>query len=147
MTRDDVWERLRTVPDPEIPDVNIVDLGMIAGILISEGDVHITLRPTFLGCPALDWIRASIEKALDPITTWVQFDMTSNWTAELITPHGRRQLQAFGIAPPVRDSRDVVCPLCGSHATHRTSPFGPTVCRAVYYCQGCEQPFEAWKTV
>jgi ring-1,2-phenylacetyl-CoA epoxidase subunit PaaD len=147
MTRADVLERLRTVHDPEIPDLSIVDLGMVAGVAVADDEVHITLKPTFIGCPALDWIRTDIEQAVGPLRAWVQYDMTSIWTTDDLTEDARSVLKAFGIAPPPNHNGRLQCPLCGGADTHQTSPFGSTLCRAMYYCQGCQQPFEAWKSI
>lgn len=147
MTRDDVIELLRTVNDPEIPDLSIVDLGMVESIIVTPERVHLTLRPTFIGCPALNWIRNRAVAVLHPTRTLVCYDFEHPWSAEDITKKGRQQLRAFGIAPPNGASLAVSCPLCGSQKTAQTSMFGATLCRSVYYCDACQQPFEAWKSI
>jgi ring-1,2-phenylacetyl-CoA epoxidase subunit PaaD len=147
MTRDEVLDRLKAVDDPEIPGLSIVDMGMVTAILVTDGDVRVTLRPTYIGCPALDVIRTAVERALKPARAWVAFDMTAPWSTEDVTAKGKDALKAFGIAPPRPPSLQVECPECGSENTRMTSPFGSTLCRAVYYCEQCHVPFEAWKTV
>lgn len=147
MTKQEVLNRLKSVHDPEIPDLSIVDMGMVTDVVVTDDTVRVTLRPTYIGCPALDWIRTAVENALEPATARIQFDMTAMWSTSDLSPEGRAKLQAFGIAPPRLDGEEVECPQCGSDNTHMTSQFGPTLCRAIYYCQHCQVPFEAWKTV
>lgn len=147
MTRDDVMERLRTVNDPEIPDLSIVDLGMVESIIVTPERVHVTLRPTFIGCPGLDWILDHAVAALQPAKALVSYDFEHPWSASDITEKGHQQLRSFGIAPPDVGSTTVSCPLCGSQETHQSSMFGATLCRSLYYCRQCQQPFEAWKPI
>ncbi len=147
MTSDQVLDRLKSVHDPEIPDLSIVEMGMVMAVSVSDDAIRVTLRPTYIGCPALDWIRIGVENALKPAAASVQFDMGAIWSASDITPEGKAKLQAFGIAPPQLDSQPVRCPQCGSENTRRTSQFGSTLCRSMYYCEHCQEPFEAWKTV
>lgn len=147
MTYDEVFECLNTVYDPEIPDLSIVDLGMIADVSLRNDEVHIRVTPTFIGCPATEWIRKRIEEALEPTRSWVQIDASSTWSTADITAHGRKTLQAFGIAPPPNSANVTPCPLCGSEHTRLTSPFGSALCRATYYCEHCQQPFEGFKTL
>ncbi len=145
MTRDMVLERLSTVNDPEIPDLSIVDLGMVESIIVTHERVHVTLRPTFVACPALDWIRDRAEAALQPMKAHVSYDFDHPWSGNDMTAQGRRHLQSFGIAPPQDPSHAVSCPLCQSQDTYQSSIFGATLCRSLYYCKNCQQPFEAWK--
>lgn len=145
MTKQDVLDRLKTVNDPEIPGLSIVDLGMVIAVAVQDDSIQVTLRPTYLGCPALDWIRAAVERALRPMAASVQYNMTDLWSATDITVDGRASLKAFGIAPANEDRPVIECPQCGSEETHMTSPFGSARCRTIYYCDTCRQPFEAWK--
>ncbi|PSR21072.1 MAG: phenylacetate-CoA oxygenase subunit PaaJ [Sulfobacillus acidophilus] len=147
MTEDDVYKQLQTVYDPEIPNLSIVDLGMVTAVAVQNDEVHITVRPTFIGCPAVDWIRKQIEEAIDPSRCLVQIDPSSTWSTEHISETGRRALKTFGIAPPSSGDTIMVCPLCGSERTRRTSLFGTALCRSSYYCENCRQPFEGFKTL
>lgn len=148
MTRQEVLDRLRSVYDPEIPGLSIVDMGLVASVSVMEDKVEVILRPTFIACPALDWIRRHAEEALSPLEAHVEFDVSRAWSSADMSAGGRDMLQSFGIAPPpTRDAGTVPCPLCGSNQTACSSPFGSALCRAQYYCHECQQPFEAWKTV
>lgn len=147
VTQAEVWEKLGTVPDPELPDLSIVDLGMVDHVAIENGMVHVELMPTFVGCPALHWIQDKVEKALAPFPATVEFVYHTPWTTDRMSPQGRERLTAWGVAPPNRSGQPLACPLCGSDQTHRTSEFGPSLCRSIYYCDTCQQPFEAWKTL
>jgi ring-1,2-phenylacetyl-CoA epoxidase subunit PaaD len=145
VTEDEVYERLQAVHDPEIPELSIVDLGMITAVAVLNDEVQIAVRPTFIGCPALDWIRAQIEEVIEPNRCCVHIDSSSAWSTEHITEAGRRTLRAFGIAPPSPVEGATACPLCGSANTRLTSLFGAALCRATYYCDDCRQPFEGLK--
>lgn len=169
MTEAAVWAALDGVKDPEIPPVSVVDMGMVSRVAVDGARVVIELTPTFVGCPALEIIRGNVVRqvsALDGVSgVEVRFVFDPPWTSDRITEQGRRRLASFGIAPPVRGacggaaggwaagggllSLDEVppCPYCGSVDTHMENLFGPTACRAIYYCDHCRQPFEAMKTV
>jgi len=144
MNQEDLWERLGTVHDPEIPGLSIVDLGLVVSITVTADAAHVVLRPTFIGCPALDWIRQRVSQVLYPMKSFVEYDLGRPWTTADISRAGREQLRGFGIAPP--DEADI-CPTCGSRDTHLESIFGGQLCRAIYYCEACQQPFDAWKSV
>ncbi|NMP22804.1 1,2-phenylacetyl-CoA epoxidase subunit PaaD [Sulfobacillus harzensis] len=147
VTRQEVLHRLQAVHDPEIPDLSIVDMGMVTDVVVTNDSVEVTLRPTYIGCPALDWIKSAVERALEPTIAEVQFNMTALWSTSDLSEQGRDRLKRFGIAPPREGGEAVECPHCGSDDTHMTSPFGSTLCRSIYYCQHCQVPFEAWKTL
>jgi ring-1,2-phenylacetyl-CoA epoxidase subunit PaaD len=150
---------LAEVPDPEIPVVSIVDLGMVEQVEVGPGGIRVALLPTFVGCPALEIIRASVEERLRafdrPID--VRFDFGVPWTSDRITSQGRDKLRASGFAPPVpaepgatvlvQLAIPVPCPHCGSRRTVLENAFGPTRCRAIYHCATCRQPFETFKTI
>lgn len=144
MNQHALWKRLATVHDPEVPCVSIVDLGLVVSITVTADAAHVVLRPTFIGCPALDWIGQRVRQALYPMTSFVEYDLGRPWTTDDISRTGREQLRAFGIAPPGETD---TCPFCGSRDTHRESLFGGQLCRASYYCQSCHQPFSAWKSI
>lgn len=154
-----VRSALRDVPDPEIPVVSVVDLGMVDDVRVSPDGIRVTLLPTFVGCPALDVIRAAVERRLEafgrPVD--VAFGYRVPWTSDRITPEGREKLRSSGFAPPtpsqpgaellIQLGTTVPCPNCGSHRTVLENAFGPTRCRAIYHCTSCRQPFETFKTV
>ena len=154
-----VWEALRGVADPEIPPLNIVDLGIIADVRIVSDGVTVDMTPTFAGCPALDMIRDDIKEAVAAlgeaqVTVNIVYDPP--WTTDRITDAGRRTLKEFGLAPPgkrceggasVPDLERVACPFCDSTDTDLESLFGPTLCRSIHYCRGCLQSFEHFKAV
>lgn len=139
---------LALIPDPELPIVSIVDLGMIHRVGISNGGIHVSILPTFVGCPALDVIRTAIIDGLSgfrlPVTVETSFAVP--WTSDRISPTGRSALAGVGIAPPTAPE-DVRCPWCASAAVVMDSAFGPTQCRSLFYCRACRQPFEALKQV
>ncbi|WP_142506676.1 1,2-phenylacetyl-CoA epoxidase subunit PaaD [Melghirimyces algeriensis] len=143
-------EALQTVMDPEIPDVSIVELGMVNRVTMNEGHVRVELTPTFVGCPALDMIAQNVkdrliqEERVNRVE--VAFVMSPPWTSDRITPEGREKLKNFGIAPPSED-RVSDCPYCGAKEGEVVNLFGPTACRSVFYCRNCRQPFEGMKTV
>jgi ring-1,2-phenylacetyl-CoA epoxidase subunit PaaD len=145
----DVLAALATVHDPEIPVLSIVDLGLVAEVTVDGGRVSVDLMPTFAACPALHVIRQEVERRLRDLpgveAVAVRFVLEPVWTVDRISPEGRERLRSFGIAFPGEAAPP--CPYCGSTATRRESAFGPTLCRQVYYCDGCRQPFEALKAV
>jgi ring-1,2-phenylacetyl-CoA epoxidase subunit PaaD len=150
---------LAEVADPEIPAVSVVDLGLVEEVAVDQDGIRVILLPTFVGCPALEVIRAAVEARLGaferPID--VRFEYRVPWTSDRITPRGRERLRASGFAPPsatrtdapvlVQLSEPVGCPYCGSLRTVLESAFGPTQCRAIYHCTACRQPFERFKPV
>jgi ring-1,2-phenylacetyl-CoA epoxidase subunit PaaD len=143
-----VRRALATVHDPEIPAISIVDLGLVERVAVTAEGIEVELLPTFVGCPALEVIQASVEDALAPLgrPARVEFTWRVPWTSERISPEGRERLARSGFAPP-SDPEDVRCPYCGSERVVMDSLFGPTQCRSLFYCRGCRQPFEAFKPV
>ncbi|MCG3128967.1 MAG: putative 1,2-phenylacetyl-CoA epoxidase, subunit D [Phycisphaerae bacterium] len=154
------WDAIATVRDPEIPPLSIVEMGMIDRVDISDaGGAHVRFMPTFAGCPALLVIREQIEAALRAAgfsDVCVESVFDPPWTSDRVTEEGRRKLKAFGLAPPqkldggfvsLESLRKVACPYCGSRETVMESPFGPTLCRAIHYCNSCRQSFEQFKPV
>jgi ring-1,2-phenylacetyl-CoA epoxidase subunit PaaD len=145
-----VWELLEEIPDPEIPVISLVDLGVIRSVDVSEGQVHIEFTPTFLGCPALEFMKRAIEEKVPGAE--VQVIQDDSWSTDKITPAGREKLRAAGFAPPAPrlvqlQSHVHKCPYCGSTETHLENLFGPTPCRSLRYCDSCRQPFEQFKTI
>lgn len=152
-----IWQQLATIPDPEIPVVSIVDLGMIRNIDITSEQVIIYLSPTYNGCPALEVIRMQIRAVLEQslaVPVKVQITLDPPWTTDWITAEGLQKLKDYGIAPPKRrksltgwrdDAASVSCPHCGSEATELVSQFGSTPCKALYRCTDCLEPFDYFK--
>jgi len=139
---------LAQVMDPELPVLSVVDLGIVHRVDVGPDGIEVSILPTFVGCPAIDVIRASIGARLAafglPIRVETTFEVP--WTSDRITPNGRAALAVAGIAPPGPESA-VRCPMCASAAVVRDSLFGPTQCRSLYYCRTCRQPFEVLKTI
>jgi ring-1,2-phenylacetyl-CoA epoxidase subunit PaaD len=159
-----VWAELARIPDPEIPAISVVDLGVIGSVQVDEDRVRVRLLPTFVGCPAIDVMRKQITDRLtaidvaDAVDVEVSFDPP--WTSDRISPEGRERLRLSGFAPPqTAETQGLIglddlavmpiaaCPLCGSRNTTLENPFGPTLCRAIYHCANCRQPFEQFKQI
>jgi ring-1,2-phenylacetyl-CoA epoxidase subunit PaaD len=160
VTAADVWRALEGVPDPEIPVVSVVDMGLVRDVSVAGERVTIEFTPTFLGCPALEVMREQMAAAVRDAggEPDVQVILDDSWTTDCITPAGREKLRAAGFAPPVPRaagepqlvqlrSRIFRCPYCGSDDTRLENLFGPTPCRSIRYCAACRQPFEQFKTV
>ena len=143
-----VWAALHDVHDPEIPTISVVDLGVIGAVEAEQGRIRVELLPTFVGCPAINVLQDSIAERLRDFADDVRVDISfaKPWTTERITADGRAALRAAGFAPPIEDPV-AECPYCGSHDTRMDNAFGPTLCRAIYYCRTCRQPFEQFKEV
>lgn len=163
-----VWRTLAAIPDPEIPVVSIVDLGMVRSVERDGDGVVVRVTPTYSGCPATDWILAAIRDELSAIgvpDVRIEIRLAPAWTTDWIAPDARLRLREFGIAPPgceiaagavaAVDVRgisplrraDVVvpCPRCGSARTRLTAQFGSTACKALYRCDECLEPFDYFK--
>jgi ring-1,2-phenylacetyl-CoA epoxidase subunit PaaD len=158
----EVWEALAEVPDPEIPVVSVVDLGLVHRVELGGGRLRVELLPTFVGCPALELIRRSVADRLAGMATEVEVEMTFAvpWTSDRITAEGRRKLHDSGFAPPgpapssdgplfttITTRPRATCPWCGSADTTLENLFGPTLCRTLFWCNRCRQPFEQFKAV
>ncbi len=146
----EIWELLSEIPDPEIPVISLVDLGVIRSVDVREGHVHIEFTPTFLGCPALEYMKRAIEEKVPGAE--VQVIQDDSWSTDKITAAGREKLREAGFAPPAPrlvqlQSQVHKCPYCGSTETHLENLFGPTPCRSLRYCDSCRQPFEQFKTI
>lgn len=157
-----VWEALAEVPDPEIPVISVVDLGVIREVRFEGDRLTVEMLPTFIGCPAIDVMRQQVGERLRALEVAreveVRLTYAEPWTSERITPAGRERLRASGFAPPEAtpsvqglDELSLLpvatCPYCGSRNTTLENPFGPTLCRAIYHCADCRQPFEQFKRV
>lgn len=156
-----VWAALASVADPEIPAVSVVDMGMIKEVDVAGSTARIIVLPTFTGCPAVPIIKEDVERAVSSLKeielTVVEFSFEPPWTSDRITEEGRIKLAAFGLAPPTGKGpvlisdiglpKVAICPFCSSKDTALENPFGPTPCRALYYCNACRNPFEQFKPV
>ena len=142
-----VRQALAGVRDPEIPTVSIVDLGVVERVEVTGEAIRVELLPTFVGCPALDVIRSTVAEGLSVFGRPVEVDFTFAvpWTSDRISRAGRDRLRRAGIAPPT--TGQVTCPHCESTSVAMDNLFGPTLCRMLYYCRECRQPFEAFKPI
>lgn len=158
-----VWDELAALPDPEIPAISLVDLGVIGSVKATGDRVRIELLPTFVGCPAIAVMEQQIGERIGALGVAVDVLVTYDppWTSDRISPAGREALRRSGFAPPapivagpelgMLDELAVLpiaeCPFCGSRNTTLDNAFGPTLCRAMYHCADCRQPFEQFKRV
>lgn len=161
------WEALREVPDPEIPAISVVDLGVIGEMWFESSEMGerlvVDLLPTFVGCPATEVMRDRVGERLRAMEladeVEVRLTFARGWSSDRISPAGREALRASGFAPPPSAVASLVelaqfpglpsaeCPYCGSRNTALENPFGPTLCRSIHHCADCRQPFEAFKPV
>ena len=154
MTAEQVWAAFGEIPDPEIPVVSLVDLGVIRSVDVSEGRVRVEFTPTFLGCPALEAMVRAIEGKVGELGAEAEVEVVNDdsWSTDKITAAGREKLREAGFAPPAPrlvqlQSQVHRCPYCGSTETKLENLFGPTPCRSLRYCASCRQPFEQFKTI
>jgi ring-1,2-phenylacetyl-CoA epoxidase subunit PaaD len=160
MTKNDVLLALEAVCDPEIPTISVVDMGIITDVVvIDDNSVRVAMTPTFVGCPAIDVMKNDVFQAVkgmgvEHVQVDVNFDVP--WSTNLVTEKGRAALLKHGLAPPepydtlaleLEVLNNIACPYCGSRNTTLKSPFGPTLCRSLHYCNGCLQAFEGFKPV
>lgn len=157
VTEKKIWEWLEDVYDPEVPVLTIVDLGVVRNVQVFEDYVHVTITPTYSGCPAMqrieDDIREKLAKNGVPKTE-VDLVLSPAWTTDWLSENGRKKLKEYGIAPPVdepdksvlfADPIIVQCPKCNSEDTRMVSQFGSTACKAHYQCNSCLEPFDYFK--
>lgn len=158
VTREQVFEWLRNVPDPEIPVLTITDLGIVRDVAVDDA-ITVALTPTYTGCPATEVIESSVlatlkDHGLENIV--IKRTLSPPWTTDWISDEGREKLRAYGIAPPQKGSgkralldaaRYIACPRCASADTELVSEFGSTACKAAYRCKACLEPFEYFKCI
>ncbi|RDI94965.1 phenylacetate-CoA oxygenase subunit PaaJ [Meiothermus sp. QL-1] len=156
VSAEQLWEALARIPDPEIPVVNVVEMGIVRKVEVEGPRATITMTPTFSGCPALHLIRQQLEEAARSLgfgEVEVRTTLSPPWSTDWIAPEAKERLRRYGIAPPGPakalglEPPPTPCPRCGSLNTTLTSPFGPTLCKAIYVCNTCKEPFEAFKPV
>jgi ring-1,2-phenylacetyl-CoA epoxidase subunit PaaD len=155
-----IYSYLEEVKDPEIPVLNVVDLGVVRDVVLRDGDsIEILITPTYSGCPAMDVIAMNIRIMLATLgfkKIKITESLSPAWTTDWITEEGKRKLRDYGIAPPnpkqqvcndrhFMSAEAVQCPQCDSFHTHRVSEFGSTPCKALYICDDCKEPFDYFK--
>lgn len=156
----DIWDILSEVPDPEIPVLNVVEMGIVRDVRYHGDELEVVITPTYSGCPAMKTIEEDIEEVLrekrvgkyNVITV-----LSPPWTTDWMTAEAREKLRQTGIAPPEGDSADkallmgrvrtIACPRCRSTDTHMISQFGSTACKALYKCNSCLEPFDYFKCI
>ena len=160
VTAADVWATLNEIPDPEIPVISLVDLGVIKAVHVSDERVRVELTPTFLGCPALDTMRRTLTERIEALGAHAEIEVVldDSWSTDRISADGREKLRAAGFAPPQPRTASATtllqlergayrCPHCNATDTRLENIFGPTPCRSLRYCNACRQPFEQFKTI
>jgi ring-1,2-phenylacetyl-CoA epoxidase subunit PaaD len=160
LTEARVWAALAEIPDPEIPVISLVDLGVIKDVAVDHGHVRIDFTPTFMGCPALETMQREMHAKVHELggEAEVRVVLDDSWSTDRITPEGREKLRLAGFAPPAPRTAGKLelvqlqgsafhCPYCGSTSTRLENLFGPTPCRSIRYCEDCRQPFEQFKTL
>jgi ring-1,2-phenylacetyl-CoA epoxidase subunit PaaD len=160
VTEAQVWDALAKIPDPEIPVISLVELGVVREIEVRNGHVRVDFTPTFLGCPALEVMRDAMAERIRELGAEPEINvcLDDSWSTDRITPEGRDKLRASGFAPPTPRAAGTPtlvqlqsdahrCPYCGSTDTRLENVFGPTPCRSLRYCTTCRQPFEQFKTI
>jgi len=161
--KNEIWDLLSDVKDPEIPVLSIQELGIAREVIIDGDKVIVRITPTYSGCPAMKTIEDDIEKVLrvNGIQKFeIKKDYSETWTTDWMTEEAKQKLKDYGIAPPGKTSGDddflsslkktdkaVPCPYCGSTNTELQSEFGSTACKAQYYCHDCDEPFEHFKCI
>ena len=163
-TRDELFEILDGVKDPEVPVLSVVELGIVRDARIEDGVVTVTLTPTYSGCPAMRVIEDDITAALaarglSPVR--IETVYAPAWTTDWLSDEAKRKLEAYGIAPPGPAAHETLvsltrapsaatsprCPYCHSRDTVVKSEFGSTACKSICYCNACSQPFELFKAI
>ena len=160
-TKEQVWEFLSEIPDPEIPVITITELGVVRKVEVQKNNATITITPTYTGCPAMQLFEDEIiktlhEKGMQDIV--IKMVYSPAWTTAWMSEEAREKLRIYGIAPPVKGTEDkgilfevgpktVACPLCKSSNTKLKSQFGSTACKALYQCNDCLEPFDYFKCI
>lgn len=157
----EIWELLETLPDPEVPVLSVIDLGIVRGIKIREPQksIKVEITPTYSGCPAMDMIATNIKFVLlsrgyENVT--ISRVLSPAWTTDWMTEEGKKKLKAYGIAPPGASQHSgalnlfaapaaIQCPQCNSINTRMISEFGSTACKSLYQCNDCQEPFDVFK--
>lgn len=158
-SKESIYQLLAQVPDPEIPVVNIIEMGMIRDVIVTPKKVEVFLCPTYSGCPAMDMIESMVKEKLLAsgfLNVLVTLVYKPAWTTDWMNAQTKEKLRAFGIAPPVGKvlskksllaNETVACPQCRSENTKIKSMFGSTACKALYTCSDCLEPFDYFKCI
>lgn len=162
-TKEQIWDYIREVTDPEIPVLNIIEMGIARSVDIDKsGKVLVKITPTYSGCPAMSAIENMVREKLEEKRVEafdVQLDYSEAWTTDWMTEGAKAKLKDYGIAPPEKSGSDddflnslsatkiVPCPFCDSFETELQSQFGSTACKSQYFCNSCHQPFEHFKCI
>ena len=160
ITKDQIWDLLKEVQDPEIPVLNIVEMGIVRDVELGGSHIVIEITPTYSGCPAM---KAIEDEIIDLLYSQGIKDVkvkkvyAEAWTTDWLSDETKKKLQDYGIAPPEgkadddfymeKVARTITCPFCKSNNTKLTSQFGSTACKSLHYCNNCHQPFEHFKCV
>lgn len=159
-TEKEIWEALKEITDPEIPVLNIVEMGIVRDVSIEDETVSVHITPTYSGCPAMVAIKQLIKQKLTEhhiVKFEVKVIYGEAWTTDWMTDNAKHKLKEYGIAPPVKSNpgehdifkepskKKIKCPYCDSKNTELQAQFGSTACKAQYFCQHCHQPFEYFK--
>ena len=153
------WTFVRSVHDPELPYLTVEEMGMVRGVRVDEGQIVVTLTPTYSGCPATDVISEDVTSAVRAVEPGARVEVVLSpaWTTDWILPSAHEKMREHGIAPPEQASADrafltgegkiIPCPRCGSRDTKMVSAFGSTACKAHFTCTACLEPFEHFKCI
>jgi ring-1,2-phenylacetyl-CoA epoxidase subunit PaaD len=157
--KSEIFNLLEQVPDPEVPVLTIIDLGIVRDVKINDEQIEVVITPTYSGCPAMDMIAVNIKAIMqdngyDNVS--IKLVLSPAWTTDWMSENGKKKLKAYGIAPPVGVTSDkrlllggeerlVCCPLCDSNSTRLISQFGSTACKSLYQCKDCLEPFDYFK--
>jgi ring-1,2-phenylacetyl-CoA epoxidase subunit PaaD len=145
-----VWDWLDTIPDPEIPVITLVDLGIVRAVEWQDRTLVITITPTYSGCPATRVINEGIAAVIsDKGVKNLRLDrrLSPAWTTDWMSEKGRSALESYGIAPPQSKGTPARCPHCSGHDLERISQFGSTPCKALWKCKSCLEPFDYFKCI
>jgi ring-1,2-phenylacetyl-CoA epoxidase subunit PaaD len=154
-----IWQLLESIPDPEVPAISIVELGVVRAVRVFEDQVEVDITPTYSGCPALKTMEEDIRKILNAegLKVVIKTIFKPAWTTDWMSDEAKQKLKEYGIAPPEKltfehllplgnpNNNPIPCPFCDSKNTKLTSQFGSTACKALYFCDNCHQPFEHFK--
>lgn len=163
ISKSEIWSYLEEVVDPEIPVLNVVEMGIVRHVEFDREQLIVKITPTYSGCPAMNAIEMEIQKKLreNAIEAFkVVTDFSESWTTDWMTENAKKKLKDYGIAPPEKRVRNddfltdwrgsqkiVPCPYCDSFDTKLQSEFGSTACKSLHYCEECHQPFEHFKCI
>ena len=159
-TNKKLWDLLREIPDPEIPVITIVDLGIVRDVIVKDNSVIVEITPTYSGCPAYEPIEKEIISRLKEegfANVQIKKTLSPAWSTDWMSDEAKERLRKYGIAPPEKSTSDknallgkqknILCPHCGSDNTEMISMFGSTACKAIYKCKNCTEPFDYFKCI